>query len=132
MSKRSHHRHNGININELAEALTQRGWQPPQQNQPMQGANPMMAGANPMGGNNGLGDNLSALSSLLGAVNGGNMPQGNRMPPMQGAMQQMPGMMPQMPGNMPMMNQQRPSPHPNESDLLKALFQQTIRTLRNE
>lgn len=112
MSKRSHHRNNSINVNELAEALTQRGWQPP-----MPPSN-MMPG-HPMSNNTNMNNSLSALGNLIGAVNGGNMPQ-------------MPGMMPPMQGNHAMMNQQKTSPHPTEQDLLRSLFQQTIRTLRNE
>ncbi|MBR5328953.1 MAG: hypothetical protein IKV45_01960 [Firmicutes bacterium] len=120
MSKRNHHRNYGININELAEALTQRGWQPPQRD--ALPPNMMMQG-NPMAGMNqppNVNNSLSALGGLLGAVNGGNMPQAN-MPPMQAPM---PGMMP--------MQRQAPPKQLTEQDLLKNLFQQTIRTLKNE
>lgn len=112
MSKRSHHRNSSINVNELAEALTQRGWQPPKRE--------MMQNSMPMNGGNNMNNSLSALSGLLGAVNGGNMPQpqGNMMPPQ--------GMVP-----MPMQRPPQPS-QPTEQDLLKALFQQTIQTLKKE
>ena len=110
MSKRSHHRNNTINVNELAEALTRRGWQPPKQE--------MMTNHTPMNGGNNMNNSLSALSGLLGAVNGGNMPQGNMMPPQ--------GMPP-----MPMQRPMQPS-QPTEHDLLKALFQQTLQTLKKD
>lgn len=119
MSKRNHHRNYGININELAEALTQRGWQPPQRD--MIPPNMMQGASIPgMNGSPNVNNSLSALSGLLGAVNGGNMPQAN-MPPMQAPM---PGMMP--------MQRQTPPKQLTEQDLLKNLFQQTIRTLKNE
>ena len=116
MSKRNHHRNHGININELAEALTQRGWQPPQRD--MIPPNMMQGTPMPgMNGNNNVNNSLSALSGLLGAVNGGNMPQTN-LPPIN----------PMMPG----MNRPCPPHQPTEHDLLKALFQQTIQTLKDE
>lgn len=125
MSKRSHHRNSTINVNELAEALTQRGWQPPRRE--------MMPNNMPMNGGNNMNNSLSALSGLLGAVNGGNMPQGNmangNIP--QGNM--MPGNMmpPQGMPPMPMQRSQHPS-QPTEHDILKALFQQTIQTLKKD
>lgn len=111
MSKRSHHRNAGsFNINELADALTRNGWQPPSHppTNPNGNTGPNMNP--PFGGNPQISNNLSALGNLLGAVNGGmpNMgaPQGNpQMPPMSsmpsGGMPQMPSM-PQMPQMTPM------------------------------
>lgn len=120
MSKRSHHRNSTININELAEALTQRGWQPPRRE--------MMQNNVPMNGGNNMNSGLSALSGLLGAVNSGNMPQGNT-PPMnmpQGNM-----MLPQGMPPMPIQRREQP-PQTTENDLLKALFRQTIQTLKKD
>lgn len=108
MSKRSHHRSaNPININELADALTRNGWQPPNQshhNANNFNNNNAMQGMNQSFGNNGaspqLSNNLSALTSLLGAVSGGGM-QGMGQPGPGGAMPPMSsnGITPQMPGN---------------------------------
>lgn len=135
MSRRNHHRSNSINVHELAEALTQRGWQPPNfPGNPNGQSNPATPQFN---GNSSVNNSLSALTGLLGAVNGGNMSQGNN-PPMQGNTPAMPGIMPQMPGNLPPMQgmmpmrQPAPSQPPSEHDLLKALFQQTLHTLKNE
>ena len=154
MSKRSHHRNAGsFNINELAEALTRNGWQPPSpqyMNNP--GGSPM-PGMNPPLGNNGgntqISNNLSALSSLLGAVNNGGI-QGMGTPPLPGGgIPQMPpmtpGAIPQMPMN-PMMNSSpmamHPSPmnhantapaqtpRPTDLDLLKKLFQEILKLLK--
>lgn len=120
MSKRSHHRNSTINVNELAEALTQRGWQPPRRD--------MMPNNMPMNGGNNMNNGLSALSGILGAVNGGNMPQGNASPMNipQGNMM-MPQGMPPIPGQ----KREQP-PRPTENDLLKALFQQTLQTLKKD
>ncbi|MGM9568035.1 MAG: hypothetical protein ACI3W6_07655 [Clostridia bacterium] len=161
MSKRSHHRNAGsFNINELAEALTRNGWQPPSpQNMNNPGGSPM-PGMNPPFGNNGgnaqISNNLSALSSLLGAVNNGGIqgmgtpPANTPVPPMAaGGIPQMspmtPGAMPQMPMN-PMMPPSpmamHPSPmnhtgtapaqtaRPTDLDLLKKLFQEILKLLK--
>lgn len=130
MSRRSHHR-SSINIHELAEALTQRGWQPPNPQNTMTGQHLPMQ---PMSGNSTMNNSLSALSGLLGAVNGGNMPQGSNQPAMPGNMPQIQGSFPPIQGMMPMRQppQSSPSRQPSEYDLLKALFQQTLRTLKNE
>ena len=159
MSKRSHHRSAGsFNINELAEALTRNGWQPPSPNPqtPPYGGNPAMNAGSPFGaGNSPISNNLSALGSLLGAVSGGSPP----MTPTAGAptggampqMPQMPPMSPMMPGTpqMPInpmnpMNPMMPQPpmaanhgaatakaaRPTDLDLLKKLFQEVIKVLR--
>lgn len=127
MSRRNHHHSNSINVHELAEALTQRGWQPPNPQNGLAGQNMPMS---PMNGNSSMNNSLSALSGLLGAVNGGNMPRENGQP-LPGAMPTMPGNLPPMQGMMPMRQPSHPQ-SPSEHDLLKALFQQTLRTLKNE
>ena len=115
MSKRNRHRGGIINVNELAEALTQRGWQPPRQIPPML---PMQGPVNNMEtqgnhgphpvGNDPLSGNLRALSGLLGAANGG-------IPPMYPNPQQ---------------HNNRNCGQPTDKDLLKALFQQVLNELR--
>lgn len=117
MSKRSHHRHSGINVNELAEALTRQGWQPPRQGDAMTAMMPPMNGGNNPGGGNPLPGNLQALGNLLGAVNGGNPPTAPMMP--------QPQMMPQNRQNRP-----HPQHHTTENDLLRSLFQQVLNELR--
>ena len=159
MSKRSHHRSAGsFNINELAEALTRNGWQPPSPNSqtPPYGGNPAMNAGPPFGaGNSPISNNLSALGSILGAVSGGSAP----MTPTPGAptggampqIPQMPPMSPMMPGTpqMPInpmnpMNPMMPQPpmaanhgaatakaaRPTDLDLLKKLFQEVLKVLR--
>ena len=153
MSKRSHHRSAGsFNINELAEALTRNGWQPPSPTPqtPPYGGNPAMNTGSPFGaGNSPISNNLSALGSLLGAVSGGSPP----MTPTAGAptggampqIPQMPPMSPMMPGTPQIpMNPMMPQPpmaanhgaatakaaRPTDLDLLKKLFQEVIKVLR--
>ena len=117
MSKRSHHRYSGINVGELAEALTRQGWQPPQPNIPMNGMMPPMNSGNPPNGGNPIPGNLQALSGLLGAVNGGNPPAAPMMP--------QPQMMPQH-----RQNRAQPQHQTTDNDLLRSLFQQVLNELR--
>ncbi len=162
MSKRNHHRNGGgINVNDLAEALTRNGWQQPTPGGNHQGQVPNNQGFPGMNmgnsmGNNQLSNNLGALGSLLGAVGGGQpqmpmggggmstMPISGGMPQMNNAMPQMPmgGGMPQMPmpGMMPQhlpqqqLQQQRQAPSHQTTDieLIKSLFQEILKLLKEK
>ena len=135
MSKRSHHRHSNINVNELADALTRFGWQPPQNNRtvpPFRGGNANLPIAN-YGGGNQL-NNLAALGSMLGGGNPGDNlsfppPQngngGETMMPMQMPMQ-MP-MLPQAPSR-----QTRSASPANDRELLKKLLREILAILKEK
>ena len=133
MSRRSHYRN--FNVNELAEALTRHGWQPPQ---------PGNGGYGTPNQNNQLNGNLAALSSLLGNMNNGSFPATNTMAMMPGnmspmspgaAMSPMPSMpsMPQMsapfPNRPPQTTASPPQPAVTDTELLKGLFQQILKKL---
>lgn len=128
MSRRGHYRN--FNVNELAEALTRNGWQPPAT---ANNGYPMMnRGTN----GNQLAGNLAALSNLLGSMNGGGFPAVNGIPMPSGTVPPLQaGMPPQLPA-MPNIQQNPPSaplpPPVSDTDLLKNLFQQIIKMLAKE
>lgn len=131
MSKRSHHRHSNINVNELADALTRMGWQPPQRGgvfPPFRNGGANLPPANY--GGSGPMNNLAALSGMIGGGPAGESasfpPQingnGNEtMMPMQ-----MP-MLPQIPSHRP-----RSAAPANDKELLRKLLEEILAILKEK
>lgn len=137
MSKRNHQRNNGgINVSELADALTRNGWRPPEPRNPLNGFGAMITGNSgfpPMSGNGTLSDNLSTLGGFLNNLGSVNPPFPNNgmvggAPP-----QTPPMMMNPMAQMAPPRPPQNPPPRPaSDVELLKNLFQEILTVLKEK